>query len=79
MHIAKGFCVYCYRIENEKIQNSHINEKLGKRGISASVSRDELEFQYEILNMSLGRTDPFDGETKLIKRCLDLPEVLNGC
>jgi len=52
-HVAKGFCVYCYRIENERKQRTHINEELRKRGIFASVSRDELEFQYKILNMSL--------------------------
>ena len=52
-HIAKGYCFHCYPIKTEKRHKSHIPEGLRKRGILASVSRDDLTFQYENLNMSL--------------------------
>lgn len=52
-HIGRGLCVYCYRTDIEDSHKAHITGGLKDREIIAKISKVELEFQYEGLEMSL--------------------------
>jgi hypothetical protein len=52
-HVGRGLCGYCYRTDIENRHKAHITGGLKDRKIFANISKDELEFQYQSLEMSL--------------------------